>query len=371
MVSPLQVLAARAPENPLAGFGKELQGLRMGNQNIAQAQQNQAIQAQGAQQQATQFDQGQAMQKAQFLNRLAKQLKSTDQRQWASILQPNIPAISQIYGQPAEAVIEQVGQLTPETVDSIIAQTDAVLGGQGQDVKVGARKIYSDGTIIQSTPQGPRVFSPSGQLLTGQEAQEQVSKANENEISLAGRKAGAAKTAQIESTERQNIIQQGITAIDMLKDTNKLIELNDAITTGKTAKARKFFGDLFGVTDPDLGQFNSLAGKLVLGQIRQLGANPTEGERQFLVELQPSIEQGSAVNSALLSDLKEMQSRQVERAKWFAKPENRGRTIAEYFLEADKSDFSPTYNVQEASGPQDGSMADDEYERRKNALLGG
>lgn len=138
-------------------------------------------------------------------------------------------------------------------------------------------------------------------------------------------------------------IDQGLSARGLMRDTNRLIELNDLISTGKTAAARKYMGDLFGVTDPDLGEFNSKAGQLVLSQIRMLGANPTEGERAFLEQITPSIEQGGAVNAALLKDMLEVQKRQVERGRWFAK--NKGATMSEYFLSTDKDDFSSSSSV--------------------------
>ncbi len=143
-------------------------------------------------------------------------------------------------------------------------------------------------------------------------------------------------------------IDQGLSARGLMRDTNRLIELNDLISTGKTAAARKYMGDLFGVTNPDLGEFNSKAGQLVLSQIRMLGANPTEGERAFLEQITPSISQGGAVNEALLKDMLEVQKRQVERGRWFAK--NKGATMSEYFLSTDKQDFNPSYFNSKAAG---------------------
>ena len=123
----------------------------------------------------------------------------------------------------------------------------------------------------------------------------------------------------------------------MIPKTQDLISLNADINSGRIAQARKKFGDIFGTTDVDLGQFNALAGSLVLQNIRMLGANPTEGERRFLQEITPSLEQGGEVNEALLKDMLEVQKRQVERAKWFT--ENREKTIEDYFLSKGLDDF--------------------------------
>lgn len=164
------------------------------------------------------------------------------------------------------------------------------------------------------------------------------------QVAQKGAESGATEGAKEFAQFKQETIQQGVKARGLKGKAVKLAQLNDMITTGKTAQARKFMGDLFGVTDPDLGQFNSLAGSLVLDQIRLLGANPTEGERAFLTEITPSISQGGAVNKALIQDVIDMADRQIERARWFSKSENAGKTLEQYFLETDTFDFVPSYS---------------------------
>lgn len=157
--------------------------------------------------------------------------------------------------------------------------------------------------------------------------------------------------------------EQGLKARGLMRDTKRLLELNKLISTGKTAPAKKAFMNLFNIKDEsaaNLGEFNSKAGALVLGMIKQLGANPTEGERAFLKEISPSIESGSAVNEALLNDLLRVQERQVARAKWLAK--NPGADINDLLLMTEE--FRPTEQESTASttGKIDYStMSDDEF----------
>lgn len=172
--------------------------------------------------------------------------------------------------------------------------------------------------------------------------------ASEN-VGQKGAESGASAAAADFAKFKQETIKQGLTARGLLKTANRLSELNNLIRTGKTAKAVKYMGDLFGVTDPDLGQFNSLAGKLVLGQIRQLGANPTEGERAFLMEIGPSIENGGAVNDAIIQDIADLAQGQIDRATWFSKRENRGKTLEDYFFETGVDDFSLSSSYQGGS----------------------
>lgn len=136
---------------------------------------------------------------------------------------------------------------------------------------------------------------------------------------------------------RTDYIKQGLAAGQLMSRTRKLIDLNDAIHSGKITKARKMMSDIFGITDPDIGKFHAMAGKMVLDNIRMLGANPTEGERAFLQSITPSLEQGGEVNDALLKDMLEVQERQVERASWFIDNDDKG--IEDYFKEKGIKDF--------------------------------
>lgn len=202
-----------------------------------------------------------------------------------------------------------------------------------------------DGTTIQLSSTGRlRVMDAAGNELTGQAAIGAIKEAEEFGARTQGKRAGLRVRAQKLEDQRQDFVRQSLAARGLMKDTKRLLGLNELISTGKTAKARKAFGDMFNVTDPNLGEFNAKAGQLVLGQIRLLGANPTEGERAFLSEITPSLEQGGAVNEALLKDILEVQKRQVERGKWLAK--NPEKTVEDYLLETETDDFTPQSSIE-------------------------
>lgn len=200
----------------------------------------------------------------------------------------------------------------------------------------------NDGTTIQTTSTGRKVVTDiQGNVLTGRQAADAIRKASEFGTEEQRERALARTRAKEQEGVRQQFVKQGLDARGMIKDTEQMIKLNKLISTGKTARAKKMFTDVFGVTDPNLNEFNARAGQLVLSQIRMLGANPTEGERSFLTEIGPSIDQGGEVNEALLNDLLEVQRRQVERGKWFSR--NPNKTIEDYLIEFDE--FAPSKRV--------------------------
>ena len=244
--------------------------------------------------------------------------------------------------------------------DELEASTDQLIelgaqmqGGDQTKFQFGGQKTFKDdkgnlffGTSRRNPSTGEVesvISSVSGEDIQPQGALEEAGAYGltaKEKVDQVGKEKGAADRASDLEQARNEYITSGTKAKGMLKDTKRLIDLNELISTGKTAAARKAFGDLFNVTDPNLGEFNSKAGQLVLNQIRLLGANPTEGERAFLLDISPSIEQGSAVNEALLKDLLRIQERQVDRARWFAN--NPTRTIEDYLLLEDEEDFKPT-----------------------------
>lgn len=147
-----------------------------------------------------------------------------------------------------------------------------------------------------------------------------------------------------------NIKEQGLQARNMMSNTQRLLELNRAVSTGSTAKAKRMFANLFNLESEDaanLAEFNQRAGQMVLASIRQLGANPTEGERAYLEAIQPSIEQGNAPNEAMLQNLLDIQKRQWERGRWLAK--NPGATIDDLIAYEESNPFTPAGGEESAS----------------------
>ena len=228
--------------------------------------------------------------------------------------------------------------------------TQRGMGGNQASIQFGAQQTLKDseGNLFFATtrrnPQSGEVESVTASIDgSDKKPQGNLSIAGgygltaEEKINQIAKEGGAQTRGKAMENVRQDYIKQGTAAKGLLRKTDRMLELLDNISTGKTAGLRKAMGDLFGVTDPDLGEFNSLAGQQVLGSIRQLGANPTEGERAYLEQISPGIQQGGKVNRAILDNLKEIQQRQIERARWLVK--NPDKTVEEYLLLDD--DFVP------------------------------
>jgi len=86
---------------------------------------------------------------------------------------------------------------TPEFHEEMRRQ----LKGKSEVGKVGAQQILEDGTVIQSTPSGTKVYNPQGQLVKGQQAADTIKIARAIEISNARKKSGEKKLAVLEAED--------------------------------------------------------------------------------------------------------------------------------------------------------------------------
>lgn len=114
-------------------------------------------------------------------------------------------------------------------------------GGDGAGVR--ASDILEDGTIVQSTDTGPRVYNAQGELVTGQAAADAVAEAQrirvENESAVAGARVTGANLADIETGGAAEgatalgrlSMEAGVTAFqDIAKVNGSISNINEAIT---------------------------------------------------------------------------------------------------------------------------------------------
>jgi len=214
------------------------------------------------------------------------------------------------------------------------------------------------------------VFNAQDNLLQGEDAQRAIKSGVNSGIQFEGDKAAEVTFRQQQTKtntkDRNEYIRQGRVAKEMMPKTLDLLRLNELIESGGFAANKKAVSDWLGVTNADPGLFNAKAGKLILDNIRALGANPTEGERAFLEKITPSIRQGKAVNKAILEDMYEVQKRQVDRARWLAN--NPNSAVDDYFFMEGVDDFSTrnkNYETPQAESQPSGSLSQLEIEKAK------
>lgn len=71
--------------------------------------------------------------------------------------------------------------------------------GVSAEVKIGAQEILEDGTIIQSTPKGPVVWSPEGKRVKGRAAADAVQVARAAKVTNLRKAAGGKRLAALEA----------------------------------------------------------------------------------------------------------------------------------------------------------------------------
>jgi hypothetical protein len=67
---------------------------------------------------------------------------------------------------------------------------------------------------------------------------------------------------------------------------------------------------ILGYEEKDPGKLRIVAKEILVGRIKSFGANPTEGERQYLEQLIPLLENSKEVNKVILERLQERLGRE-------------------------------------------------------------
>ena len=96
-----------------------------------------------------------------------------------------------------------------------------------------------------------------------------------------------------------------------LADVNDLLEIVEVIDQGGSlVPLMNNIERVLGTEETDPGKLRIIAKELLVGRIKSFGANPTEGERQYLEQLIPALENSKGVNRAILERLKERLGRE-------------------------------------------------------------
>jgi hypothetical protein len=121
---------------------------------------------------------------------------------------------------------------------------------------------------------------------------------------------------QMSKVEReQTFIDNAFSAVGELTDLNRAFELlNEVETSGFLAMKTKFT-DFFGVTPADVGELNNLFGANILAGLAAFTGAISEGEREFIRQMNAGIEKGQAVNKRQLQRLLRIKNNALRNGK--------------------------------------------------------
>lgn len=97
----------------------------------------------------------------------------------------------------------------------------------------------------------------------------------------------------------------------------RALEVLPHIKTGGLALLGKAATDFFGITDKNIGKFNNETGQVLITKIGEFGANPTEGERKFLTQVEAGMAQGNEVNEAILKQIIKIYQSKLDRTSGY------------------------------------------------------
>jgi len=170
--------------------------------------------------------------------------------------------------------------------------------------------VLEDGKSNKPTWLGG-AYTESGTDKSGRAIKEAEAKADINVLEAKGiREVQNFEDVRDKSMQRFPAVREG------LNDVNTLLEIVEELEQGGSLTAMQDRVEkVLGVQTEDAGVFNNLAKELLVNRIKAFGANPTEGERNYLEQLIPSLENTQEINTAILTRMKERLER--ERASIF------------------------------------------------------
>ena len=244
---------------------------------------------------------------------------------------------------PQYTGLAQTGVIKPENWTSFIKDKaeKGNLGFGGADQYVDPKGNLYYGAMIKDPEKGIRAEitplpgspeTPEGQLsmvATGNYAgftPEQIQAAKRK---LAQDRADISVESQKQKDENNLFTQKQGAAPDeyslaatSVKNADDMLLILDQITTGGlTVTGAKALSDAFGITDTNIGEFDTMAKQMMVDKLNAFGTNPSDGERRAAAELVPQIEKSTRLNRRIIERFKEEMQRRARNREYLMSPQ--------------------------------------------------
>jgi hypothetical protein len=114
-------------------------------------------------------------------------------------------------------------------------------------------------------------------------------------------KATTIETAKNFDQQKTKASDRLPTVLDTLDKVDAMLQIVDGLETGSTlAQMSDLVQTALGYRETDMGIFQTAAKELLVGRITSFGSNPSDGERNAIVEMLPNIQNTPAINRAVL-----------------------------------------------------------------------
>ena len=249
--------------------------------------------------------------------------------------------VSEKYGE-AEVALVEAGVLTAANLGDFVKTRESQGSFKGESFKVkdskdnlfAAISVYNkdarqtEVSYTNLNPDGPATpigaVTPVGGVysLTGDES-----------VELAWKTTGA-KTSSDLFTKRKAVAGDNYTRANIaLQDGTKMLNaLKEIRTGGALTNLSKEVTDFLGTTPTSVTEFERLAKEKILAGLKRLGANPTEGEREFAIQLGESLKKSKGANEAQIQYYMDEMARVMSRERYLLNPDVTWESFNEYTL---------------------------------------
>ena len=222
-------------------------------------------------------------------------------------------------------------------------------GGAVRDEGGKAVQRFKNGSYMQITPTGNRVYDTAGIEVKDPAKRQQVM--DEGFKSGQVYEGGLATAKELGTAQGERINQamdSAITAAERIPDVKDAIDLLDSVKTGGINRFGMRMRRLLGTTPADEAELVYLLDKTVLSQLKTIfGAQFTEKEGRLLRDIEAGSGKSTEANKALLTRALEALEERAARGKFYANDFG-NETVARDIENSANRDWRSYYSQQQA-----------------------
>jgi len=155
-----------------------------------------------------------------------------------------------------------------------------------------------------------------------------------------GRVQSAKTEAEKDAEDTVAAKREGLAARDQMRNVNQMLTLLEKVETGGLTQYRQAIANFLNLKDPTtvtLGQLEQGFGDQVMVALNNMKGPATEREREYLERIKANIRKGTAVNRAMLQDVRAIAENKFKRGQWLQ--QNPGASVYDSFLQYGDDNF--------------------------------
>lgn len=268
---------------------------------------------------------------AEDLRRVSALINAKDLKGVQALAQERLNYINQLGGDPSDTeqliVLAQQAETDPVAYQRLLAEVNSGLRSAADAgfIKLDtSTKLPADVQSFNAMLKAANIDPDSEDGKRAARIKLKLDAGETNSLTVAERLLLARVESDIAVDEKerlskvereQTFIDNAFSAVGELTDLNRAFELMKEVETSGFLAMKTKFTDFFGVTPANVGELNNLFGANILAGLASFTGAISEGEREFIRQMNAGIEKGQAVNKQQLRRLLRIKNNALRNGK--------------------------------------------------------